>query len=398
MTDIKKLQKEFSNELTDNILNYWVKKVYDPQRNSFTGTIGHDEKPDRDASLGVVLVSRILWTFSSAYTLYPTAVYRKMADEAYRILSEHFTDKKYGGVYWEVNQKGIPLNSTKQSYGEAFALYAFSEYGRVFGNQRALAQAVDLFHLLDNKLFDRTNGGYFEAATTDWAQRTPDFITPPGDKMNKSMNTHLHLLEAFTNLYRAFPDSGLKEKIIHILGIFEKFIIRPSDSHFDMFFDDDWSVQSTSVSFGHDIEGSWLLWESAETLRDHSITGKIKPVLIKMACATGTEATDKKGGLYNENDKGHWDKDFHWWPQAEAVVGFFNAYQLTRDKKFLEWSCNAWKFIQKYQVDHLNGEWFWLVTPEYKVKPMVKVSAWKCPYHNGRMCMEMIRRLDLEDR
>ena len=212
--------------------------------------------------------------------------------------------------------------------------------------------------------------------------------------MNKSMNTHLHLLEAFTNLYRVYPDGGLKEKIIHILGIFEKIIIRPTDSHFDMFFDDDWSVQSTSVSFGHDIEGSWLLWESAETLGDHSIMEAIKPVLIKMAHATGSEAIDKRGGLYNENDKGHWDRDFHWWPQAEAVVGFFNAYQLTRDKKFLKWSCDAWEFIRKYQTDHVNGEWFWLVTPEYKVKPMVKVSAWKCPYHNGRMCMEMIRRLD----
>jgi cellobiose epimerase len=393
MRNFEKLRKEFENELTDNILNYWVKKVYDPQRKTFMGYIGPDEKANPDAPLGVVMMSRILWTFSAAWTLVPTAIYKKMADEAWRILTENFWDDENGGVYWEVSPKGIPVNDSKQFYAQAFALYAFAEYSRIFGHQNAKQLAVSLFHLIEKYAFDPVHSGYFEAASKNWESPARDFVTPPGEKMKKSMNTHLHILEAYSNLYRICPQEDVKEKIVSLLEIFTTYIINPRNHHFHMFFDQDWSIQNSAISYGHDIEGTWLLHEAAEVIQDKEIMKRIEPLLLQMAEATGKEALDKSGGLCNESDSDHWDRDFHWWPQAEAVVGFFNAWQLSGDTQFLKWSENAWKFIQKYQIDHKNGEWFWLITPEYNVRPMAKVSPWKCPYHNGRMCLEMIRRL-----
>ncbi len=388
------LKREFENELTDNILNYWAKKVYDPRRQTFYGFIGPDEKADAGALLGVVLISRILWTFSAAFRLYPTALYQKMAGEAYRILAGHFWDDRYGGVFWEVNPGGTVADDTKQVYGQTFALYALAEYAAVFGNQESKQLAVTLFHVIERYTFDVKHGGYFESASRDWKEKARKVIVPPGDQMNKSMNTHLHILEAFTNLYRVCRQEEIRTKIAHLLEVFVNHIINPENHHFHMFFDSDWSVQSTAVSYGHDIEGSWLLWEAAEVLENKRLMEFLKPQLVAMARAVGNEALDRAGGLYNESDGEHWDRDFHWWPQAEAVVGFFNAYQITGDSCFMDWSVNAWKFIRKYQVDRRNGEWFWLVSPDYSVRPMVKVSAWKCPYHNGRMCLEMIRRLE----
>jgi len=177
--------------------------------------------------------------------------------------------------------------------------------------------------------------------------------------------------------------------------MFKQHIINPKNNHFHLFFDADWSVQSTAISYGHDIEGSWLLWEAAEIIHDTQLMEAIKPTLIDMARAVGEAAIDSSGGLYYESDGSHWDKNFHWWPQSEAVVGFYNAWQLTGDPQFLNWSKGTWNFIKKYQVDHMNGEWHSVIGPDFKAKPAAKVSPWKCPYHNGRMCIEMIKRIQV---
>jgi mannobiose 2-epimerase len=387
----KELQKEFSDELTDNILNYWIKKCYDPERRMFVGYIDHYERADPEASLGVVLISRIVWTFSRAYTFFPTAIYRKIAEEAFRILTGLFMDRQNGGVYWEVLPSGVPVNRSKQSYGQAFAIFALAEYAFVFGNEQAGNMAFELANLLEDHARDKVHQGYYEAFSDNWENRAPDFITPAGKGVVKSMNTHLHILEAYTNLYRLMPENSIRENTSRIIDLFIRHIINPETHHFNMFFGDDWSVQTKTISFGHDIEGSWLLEEASRIISDRQ--GELKPLLAGMAYATANEATDHKGGLYNEREEGTWDRNFHWWPQAEAVVGFYNAFQMTGDSRFFILSRNAWNFIRKFQIDHVNGEWFWLVSPEYKTKPMPKVSPWKCPYHNGRMCMDMMTRL-----
>lgn len=387
--------KQFSNELTDNILNYWIRKVYDPQRQTFFGLIDANENAHPDAPQGVVMMTRILWTFSAAYKELPNAVYQKMADEAFRILTHHFWDDENGGVFWEVTPDGKPTNTSKQFYAQAFAIYAFAEYSRTFNNKEARQLAVTLFHLLEKYAFDPKNGGYLEASAANWKDPAPDFITPPGKDVRKSMNTHLHVLEAYTNLYRICHQEDVREKIVHVLDLFTKHIINPQNHHFHMFFDMEWNAKTTAISYGHDIEGSWLLWEAAEVIHDEKIMAELRPLVIKMAEAVGRKALDPKGGLYNESDGDHWDKEFHWWPQAEAVVGFYNAWQLTGDVRFKTWSDQAWSFIRQYVVDSKNGEWFGLLNPDYTVRPMAKVSPWKCPYHNGRMCLEMMRRTEL---
>jgi mannobiose 2-epimerase len=270
-----------------------------------------------------------------------------------------------------------------------------AEYARIFNLRHPEEMAVSLFHLLEKFARDPVRDGYLEASVKNWESRERDFITPSGKpEIRKSMNTHLHILEAYTNLYRIYPEKEVGDRIAAVLGFFRDHIIDPSNRHFRMFFDLEWQPKTTAISYGHDIEGTWLLHEAAEVLHNSVEMEKTEPVILKMAAAVGNEAVDPSGGLYNESDGEHWDKNFHWWPQAEAVVGFFNAWQLTKEEKFLNWSVNAWKFIQKYQIDHKNGEWFGLITPDYKVRPMDKVSPWKCPYHNGRMCMEMIRRIN----
>lgn len=389
------MKKEFENELTDNILNYWVKRVYDPQRKNFFGMIDRNEVPHPEAAHGVVLISRILWTFSAAYQLYPTAVYQKIADEAYHILTGNFWDKEFGGVYWSVKPDGEVEDSSKQFYAQSFAIYGLSEYARTFNHKQSKELAVSLYMLMERYAFDPEFGGYFEANAANWTDPSRDYITPAGDNTKKSMNTHLHVLEAYTNLFRIYPDEGLKNKIIHILDMFTRHIINPQNHHFHLFFEADWSVQSKAISYGHDIEGSWLLWEAAEVIHDKQLLEKLKPVLVNMAYAVGNAAIDQSGGLYNESEGDHWDKNFHWWPQSEAVVGFYNAWQLIGDQQFLKWSIGTWEFIKKYQVDQVNGEWHSLITPDLKASPAAKVSPWKCPYHNGRMCMEMIRRIGL---
>ncbi|HRV90383.1 MAG TPA: AGE family epimerase/isomerase [Prolixibacteraceae bacterium] len=393
MRNSRNLRKQFSDELTDNILNYWVTRVYDPRRKMFYGQIGHDEQADPEAPLGCVMVSRIIWTFAAAWHHFPTVLYRNMADEAWRILESHFHDKQHGGYFWEVKPDGTPVDDSKQFYAQSFVIYALAEYARVFDHSASRAKALELFRLLEKHAFDPVNGGYFEAASRDWQGPARDYITPVGERMKKSMNTHLHVLEAYTNLYRIAPREEIGQRIALLLEIFMRHIINPENHHFHMFFDTDWSVQYTAISYGHDIEGTWLLHEAAVVLGDHALMEKLLPMITAMAAAVGREAIDPSGGLYNEADKGHIDKDFHWWPQAEAVVGFWNAWQLTGEKQFRKWSEEAWKFIRKYQRDGQHGDWHWLITPDLKVKPMDKVSPWKCPYHNGRMCMEMMHRL-----
>ena len=394
--EMEKLLKEFENELTDNILNYWVKEVYDPQRKMFYGRVTNDGKKFPEAPLSAVFTTRIMWTFSAAWRYFPTAIYKKMADEAFRILQESFWDPVNGGIYWSVSPDGKPIDTKKQFYAEAFFIYALSEYYQAFRNETAKQIAVSMFMLMEKYAFDSEHGGYFEAKTAEWEQTDDLRLSPKESDVKKSMNTHLHILEAYTNLYRIHKTEETQNKLHHLIRIFLDKIIDPETYHFHLFFDADWTVRSDIDSYGHDIEGSWLLCEAAEVLGDKKLIEEVEEVALKMAEVTKKEGLNKNGGLYYEKTGEHLQKQFDWWPQAESVVGFFNAWQLSGDDKYLEVSKASWEFIQKYIIDTENGEWFWGVSTDLKPLPNDKVNGWKAPYHNGRMCMEMMRRIDSE--
>jgi mannobiose 2-epimerase len=388
-------KKQFENELTDNILNYWVKEVYDTSRRTFFGRITNDGKKFPEAPLSAVFTTRVLWTFSAAHRFYPTAIYRKMADEAFRILIEAFWDNENGGIYWSVFPDGRPEDTKKQFYAEAFFIYALSEYWLAFKNEKAKQLAISMFMLMEKYAFDAEFGGYIEANTADWKETTDQRLSPKDLDVKKSMNTHLHILEAYTNLYRIHKVEEVEKKVEHLLRVFLDKILDKKTGHLILFFDKDWTVRSEIDSYGHDIEATWLMYEAAEVLGKKEIIEEIEHVAIKMSGVAIKEGLAPHGGMYYEKAEGHLQEQFDWWPQAEAVVGFFNTWQITKDEKYLEYVKNSWNFIQDNIVDKKNGEWFWGVDSNLNPLKTDKVSPWKAPYHNGRMCMEMIRRIEM---
>ena len=391
----KSFKKEFENELTDNILNYWVKEVYDTSRRTFFGRITNEGKKYPEAVLSAVFTTRILWTFSAAYRFYPTAIYKKMADEAFRILVETFWDNQNGGIFWSVFPDGKPEDTKKQFYAEAFFMYAMSEYWLAFKDEKAKQLAISMFMLMEKYAFDTEFGGYIEANTADWKETTDQRLSPKDLDVKKSMNTHLHILEAYTNLYRVHKVPEVEKKVEHLLRVFLDKILDEKTGHLILFFDKDWTVRSEIDSYGHDIEATWLMHEAAEVLGKKELLEEVEHVAVKMSDVAIKEGLAEHGGMYYEKAEGHLQVQFDWWPQAEAVVGFFNTYQITKNEKYLVQAQKSWKFIQDYIIDKNKGEWFWGVSAELKPLRGDKAGPWKGPYHNGRMCMEMIRRIEM---
>ena len=392
--NLQQLKKQFENELTDNILNYWVKEVYDTNRRTFFGRITNEGKKFPEAPLSAVFTTRVLWTFSAAHRFYPTAIYKKMADEAFRILIETFWDNENGGIYWSVFPDGRPEDTKKQFYAEAFFIYALSEYWLAFKDEKAKQLAISMFMLMEKYAFDPEFGGYIEANTADWKETNDQRLSPKDLDVKKSMNTHLHILEAYTNLYRVHKVPEVEKKVEHLLRIFLDKILDEETGHLILFFDKDWTVRSEIDSYGHDIEATWLMHEAAEVLGKKELIEEVEHVAVKMSDVASKEGLAAHGGMYYEKAEGHLQEQFDWWPQAEAVVGYFNTWQITKDEKYLDYAQKSWKFIQEHIIDKKNGEWFWGVDAELKPLKTDKISPWKAPYHNGRMCMEMIRRID----
>ncbi|AOZ93122.1 AGE family epimerase/isomerase [Paenibacillus crassostreae] len=386
---------DLERELKDNILGFWMKYTLDKQHGGFLGEITPDLHVIEGAEKSLVLNTRILWTFSAAYRIYRNPEYLQMAERAYEYVTEHFLDSEYGGLFWMLSAEGTPTDDKKQVYGQAFAIYALTEYHRATGHEESLSLAIKLFHLLEKYSYDPQYKGYLEAHTRDW--KVTDNLSLSDKDLNekKSMNTHLHVMEAYTNLLRVWPSDELKVQLAELIEVTLDHIVDPITSHFKLFFNEEWQVKSDHISYGHDIEGSWLLLEAAEVLGNADLLERTKIVAIAMAEATYVEGIDPDGGILNEaNAEGLIDTDKDWWPQAEAMVGFYNAFQMTDDVKYKQAALDSWSFIQKYIVDHEHGEWIWSVTREGVPNlEHSKVSPWKCPYHNGRACMEMLERL-----
>lgn len=382
-------------ELRENILPFWMQHTVDRERGGFHGEISNDLVIKQDAIRGSLLTSRVLWTFSAAYRRYKSADYLDMARWAYRDLVERFWDTEFGGVYWTATAEGKPVNQVKQVYGQAFALYALSEYHRATGDREALDRAVRIYQLLEEHARDRVNGGYFEACTRQWKRETNPRRSAMETTGPKSQNTHLHVLEAFTNLYRAWPDAGLRESQASLVEIMLTRILDPKSHHLVLFLSEDWKPITDEISFGHDIEAAWLLTEAAEVLGDEALLRRIKPVALEIARVTLRQGVDRDGSLLYEADPGGVTRsDREWWPQAEAVVGFLNAHQLGGDPAYLTAAYRVWDYIEAHLVDKEHGEWYRAVSKTGRVARAPKVSLWKCPYHNGRACMEAVERLE----
>jgi mannobiose 2-epimerase len=392
---ISEFRKQIESEWRDNIAPFWLRYALDEQHGGFRGWITNDLKIDEQAEKGIILNSRILWTFAHAYKLYQSAEFRRVAERAFIYLTDHFIDREYGGVFWTLDSRGQPLDMKKRPYAQAFALYGLTEFYLATGEAKALDESRAIFTLLESRARDDVNDGYFETFERDWTLAEDQRLSDVDQDEKKSMNTHLHVLEAYTTLARATDEACVRERLRAVIMLFLNRIIHPEQFHLQMFFDETWTGKSDHISFGHDIEGSWLLCEAAAVLADANLLAQVRILSLKMGQSVYDRGLDADGSLFYEADAtGVIDHDKHWWAQAEAVVGFVNAYELSGQDHFLVAALRVWEFIAGNIVDKRNGEWFWKTSRAgIPALEMPKLSQWKCPYHNGRMCFEISRRL-----
>ncbi len=394
--ELKDFSQRISDQLFGHIMPFWCGPALDPEQGGWMGWLSNDLKPDRTQPKGLIINCRILWAFSAVHQVRPEPRYKQMADRARDYVMNRFWDAQFGGAYWRLDDTGRVLDDSKKIYGQAFYVYALAEYRRAFGAPETLARAIDLFGSIERHAHDAEQGGYFEVCLRDWTPAGSDARLSDKD-MNekKSMNNHLHLLEAYTNLYRVWQEPRVEQRLRELIGLFEQRILDPRTLHLHHFFNEQWRVRSDTYTFGHDIEATWLLCEAAETLGDDDLLKRVQAVALRMAEVVLREGIDTDGALRYEGKGGKIvDGGKECWPQAEAVIGFLNAFQLSGDAKFAEAAWRAWDFIDQKLVDRAQGEWFWRITPEGAVdQTLPKVSEWKGPYHGTRMCLETLHRL-----
>ena len=391
--EVNHFRSEVVSNIKESVLPFWINYSVDPS-GGFYGTVYRDGTPDKNAPKGGVLNARILWTFSQAYRLYGGDEYLNMANRAQRYFIDHFIDPIYGGTFWQINADGTPQKGDiKQTYGLAYAVYGLSEHYRATGNSESLQKAIEIYNVLEDKVRDHKLDGYIESFTRDW--KTPEKIGYDGDgKATKTMNTHIHVLEAYTSLYRVWKNDALKDRLESLINLLTTKLYDSNRKHLIIYCDNNWNNLADIDSYGHDIETSWLLSEAAEVLGKEKVIEKVNKIAVDMVDVALKEGVSKMGSMMYERNGEHYRKDSSWWCQAESVLGCINAYQITGNEKYLDYAYQFWSFIKKYHVDNKYGEWFRSVSEEgIPNLKEAKISLWNCPYHNGRMGFEVDTRL-----
>ena len=381
------------NEL-NAILTFWSQETIDEKNGGFIGEIDYNNHKNYEADKGSVLYARILWSFSAAYALNQEGSYKILAKRAFEAIQHHFYDNEFGGIFWSITHDGKPKDTKNQIYALAFTIYGLAEYYKISRETKALDMAVSLFRKIEAHSYDAKHEGYFEAFSRDWQPLEDLRLSEKDANEKKTMNTHLHIVEAYANLYQIWPEFELKVKIREILYVISAYFINKKTWHLKLFFDENWVEKPDVISYGHDIEAAWLLLWCAETIEDKKLIEEYKQYAVAIANAT-IEGIDTDGGLWYEFDphESQLIAEKHWWPQAELLIGMTNAFQLTQDTNYLDIVAKNFEFIQNYILDKENGEWIWGINADYTKIKKDKAGFWKCPYHNSRACIELIKRL-----
>lgn len=376
--------------LTGQILPFWS-RLRDDEFGGFYGYMDYELQLDPKAEKGCILNSRILWFFSEAAALLKDEQAARQADHAFRFLMDHCVDRINGGIYWSLHYDGTPADTTKHTYNQAFAVYALSAYYRLTGNEQALALANELFRIIETRCTD--DEGYLEAFTVDWKPESNEKLSENGVMADKTMNTLLHVFEGYAGLYQASPSSPVEQALRRILKIYAEKIYDPKLRRQTVFFDAHYNSLLDLHSYGHDIESSWLIDWGCGLLGDEQLSrsiGAINSVLADEILHTAY----RDHSVCNEAENGKVDTTRVWWVQAEAILGFVNAWKKEPQRtEYRDAAADIWHYIETVMVDKRPGsEWFWSVDAEGNPHHKPIVEPWKCPYHNGRMCMELIRR------
>lgn len=390
INQLEKLKEEIESDLIENILPFWINHAVDSINGGFYGEVSSDGTPVLGANKGAILGSRILWTFSTAYRIYGDSIYRSMADRAANYYITHFIDNLYGGVYWSVTPNGEPKDVTKQTYATAFGIYGLAEHFRATGNERSLNSAISLYRTLEDKVHQKQEGGYIEVFGRDYTRSGAKGVDGNASA-TKTMNTHIHILEAYTTLYKVWPNRELKSNLVELLDILAKKLYNAQTGHLILFCNDNWKPLEDEVSYGHDIETSWLICEAAEAIGDEAIISATQKQALSMVNAT-LENGFEANWLMKSESKGY-QKLYHWWPQSEAIVGLINAWQITGNREYLDAAVKCWATTSRYFVDRENGGWHKTIKDDFSPLSTPKASEWNCPYHNSRMGFEISSRI-----
>jgi len=404
--DIKTLKAEVQDVLENNILDFWLSKMIDDEHGGFYGQMTGEGKLVKDADKGGILSARILWAFSAAYRVLGDPEYLMAATLIKDYIIEYFYDNQFGGTYWSVDYLGNPKDTKKQFYAIGFMIYGLSEYARATGDRQALDYAIKLFDCIEQHSLDKVNNGYIEAQTRQWNEIADMRLSELDANFPKSQNTHLHIIEPYTNLYRCLMEcedstvssdvtDRVEKALRNLIDIFTDKILNPEAHHLDLFFAMDWTREAGALeSYGHDIECSWLMHEAALVLGDQAVLDKVEPI-VKLVAKASEKGLNADGSMVHEAnlDTGYVDDDRHWWVQAETVVGFINLYQHFGDESALQKALHCWQYIKDNLIDREGGEWFWSRDAQGNINRRDdKAGFWKCPYHNSRMCLEIMER------
>ncbi len=404
---LQELRTEMQDIVNDNILRFWLDRMQDHENGGFYGRMRGDGVIEKEADKGGILNARILWSFSAAYRVLQKTEYLQAATRAKDYIISNFFDSLYGGTYWQLDYKGMAVDTKKQFYALGFMLYGLTEYVRATADATVFAKAVELFECIETHAFDPLYNGYIEAQTREWQSIEDMRLSEFDANFPKSQNTHLHIIEPYTNLYRCIKENPslasaeffdrVGGALRNLINIFCNHILNPETHHLDLFFTMDWTRGAGHLeSYGHDIECSWLMHESALVLDDKELLAKVEPIVQKVAEAS-EKGLNADGSMTHEAnlDTGHVDDDRHWWVQAEAVVGFYNVYQHFNDETALAKALNCWTYIKENLIDYENGEWYWSRDKNGVLNTTDDHAGfWKCPYHNTRMCLELIERIN----
>jgi cellobiose epimerase len=378
------------------IADWWVNNTQDYELGGFYGEVSINNLPVKNANKGIILNSRILWFFSEVAQELDNPAYRTAADRAYTYLVNYFFDKKLGGVYWELDCTGNPINTKKQIYAQAFAIYALCAYYKLTRHQSALDHAISLFELIELYAIDSEGEGYLEAFTGEWGLIEDLRLSDKDLNYPKSQNTHLHVLEAYTSLFALVSTDVVGNALRYNIQMFDRYMIDRNTYHLRMFMDMDWKDFSPGFTYGHDIEAVWLIARALEMLGDKNYEKELLPVLLKVGEVNLHESLADDGHVRDSYSFATRlvNEESTWWVQAEGLVGFIYLYTVTGKEEYFIAVERLWDFIKKYQIDSENGEWFWSSRLDIQPSPAhYKVGFWKCPYHNGRAMMEVIKYL-----